>query len=107
MKDLRIYAFALAISMVVITSGMGQAKENSQVLTSTTDPKGTPHQVSLGITRPGTAKCISAVGGTQPPPACNINNQIVTKNNSIGVSGTVTLTCAGKPPLTCQAKVDW
>jgi len=88
-------------------SSLAQTKKQSKVITSTTDANGNQHPASLGISGSGTATCVLAAGGSSTTPSCFINNQIVYKDNSVGVTKTVTLTCNGQAPLKCQARVEW
>jgi hypothetical protein len=83
-----------------------EAATASQTITATADADGNPHPASVGITKPATVTCISAIGGPGSPASCTINGQIVNVNNSVGATTTVYLTCNGSGALRCSARIS-
>jgi|ERR1700722_11286655 len=99
----------LAIAVVLVAGAFQVVNAASRTISSYTEASGNQHPGTAATNGPVTVTCTS-VGGTNA--ACFISGpgvaKEVAKNVQVGTSGpgTVTLTCDGSAPLTCQARID-
>jgi len=100
----------VATSAILCTAGIAWA---SQTITATADVNGHARPATAEIDGPSNVRCTSAAGqaGEGQKPSCTIAAPGYAGTVEIGKviatdgGGTVTLTCNGKPPLSCTAEI--